>query len=122
MPKYLFTASVPITVTLEVEAASILEAMDVAREAPMQKLCHQCSSVHEGKWSASELDSDPEASELVDLHVDGERPDNYVEVAAAWACEGHECPTAPLGRCVYDDEQDPAHDECIHCGQPWERK
>ena len=24
--------------------------------------------------------------------------------------------------CVYDDEQDPMHDECVYCGQPQERK
>lgn len=27
-----------------------------------------------------------------------------------------------LGRCVYDGERDPAHDECVFCGFPEERK
>ncbi len=122
MPKYQFTAAVTISVSLDIEAASILEAMDLAREAPMHKLCHHCASAHAGQWSASELDADPESSELVDLFVDGKRPENYCEIKAAWACEGHECPTAPLGRCVYDEDEDPANDDCIHCHQPYERK
>jgi hypothetical protein len=32
------------------------------------------------------------------------------------------CSTSPTGRCVYDDTNDPAHDQCLYCGDPEERK
>jgi len=37
-----------------------------------------------------------------------------------WNCE-----LSPQGNnthCVYNDEKDPMHDECVYCGQPQERK
>jgi hypothetical protein len=33
-----------------------------------------------------------------------------------------ECPESPTGFCVYDQYEDPAHDSCIFCGDPAERK
>lgn len=33
-----------------------------------------------------------------------------------WSCE------SPVGVCVYDDMEDPAHDECLACGKPEARK
>jgi hypothetical protein len=33
-----------------------------------------------------------------------------------------ECPESPTGHCVYDRYEDPAHDNCIFCGDPEERK
>lgn len=36
-----------------------------------------------------------------------------------WKCDH---PLAPGGICVYDDEFDSAHDNCVYCGQPNERK
>jgi len=35
----------------------------------------------------------------------------------AWVCED-----SPTGFCVYNSENDPCHDSCLHCGQPEERK
>ena len=35
------------------------------------------------------------------------------------------CALSPQGNnthCVYNDETDPMHDECVYCGQPQERK
>jgi hypothetical protein len=32
------------------------------------------------------------------------------------------CPTSPWERCVYFDDVDPAHDFCLYCGSPEERK
>lgn len=37
-------------------------------------------------------------------------------VLGNWPCKG------PLGLCVYDDNHDPAHDCCLFCGDPEERK
>lgn len=118
MSKFQFVAEATITIGIEVEAASLLEAMGRAREAGVQKLCHHCTTSREGTWS---VDGDPKATVLVDLLVDGETQENFGEIAAAWAGEGHKCPTAPLGRCVYDAE-DVAHDDCIYCHEPYERK
>ena len=33
----------------------------------------------------------------------------------------HNCPKSPTGHCVYNDETDPAHDDCIYCGDPEDR-
>jgi len=33
-----------------------------------------------------------------------------------------ECSTSPVGYCVYDIVEDPAHDDCIFCHDPEERK
>lgn len=33
-----------------------------------------------------------------------------------------ECNYSPTGHCVYHQESDPAHDCCIFCGEPEERK
>jgi len=32
------------------------------------------------------------------------------------------CGSTANSHCVYDDETDPAHDECVYCGEPQERK
>ena len=32
------------------------------------------------------------------------------------------CDKSPTGLCVYDDKNDPAHDQCLCCGDPNERK
>lgn len=43
---------------------------------------------------------------------------NYVwDVKNGWGCE-----KSPLGVCVYDDAEDPCHDQCIFCYEPYERK
>lgn len=38
---------------------------------------------------------------------------------AMWKCESE---GNPVGLCVYDGRWDPAHDECIYCFEPEERK
>lgn len=32
------------------------------------------------------------------------------------------CPASTTHLCQYDNDEDPAHDNCVHCGQPEERK
>jgi hypothetical protein len=34
----------------------------------------------------------------------------------------HECSTSPSGTCVYDHERDLRWDNCLFCGDPYERK
>lgn len=37
--------------------------------------------------------------------------------------DGHwKCPQSSVGHCVYNNEHDPAHDICLVCGHPEERK
>lgn len=33
-----------------------------------------------------------------------------------------DCPLCPFGICVYDNAEDPCHDDCFFCHQPSERK
>jgi hypothetical protein len=35
---------------------------------------------------------------------------------------GWRCPRNARGFCEYDDDRDPAHDSCLFCGDPEERK
>jgi hypothetical protein len=35
---------------------------------------------------------------------------------------GWYCPVSPERYCEYDDNEDPCHDDCLHCHQPDERK
>lgn len=34
----------------------------------------------------------------------------------------HDCPDSPIRQCVYDDHEDPRHDDCLFCQEPSERK
>lgn len=34
----------------------------------------------------------------------------------------HDCLKSPIGVCVYDEDNDPCHDDCLFCGDPSERK
>lgn len=38
------------------------------------------------------------------------------------AFSGWDCPTSPIGTCIYNREQDPSMDYCIFCEDPLERK
>jgi hypothetical protein len=33
-----------------------------------------------------------------------------------------DCNESPIGLCLYHNIEDPAHDSCIYCGEPEERK
>lgn len=46
----------------------------------------------------------------------GDRPRDLI-IPETWECE-----TSPVGVCVYDDTDDPMHDQCLFCGDPEERK
>lgn len=50
------------------------------------------------------------------------RAGHTLEDAAHLAFGAYECPTSPTGRCIYDDRDDPAHDDCLFCHDPSERK
>jgi len=41
----------------------------------------------------------------------------YQDVSTYWRCEA-----SPCGYCTYDSVNDRAHDTCIFCGEPEERK
>lgn len=56
-----------------------------------------------------------ELLELVGVVVDVSPPD--LSLGWQWPC-----PTSPTTRCVYNDNDDPAHDQCLICGDPEERK
>lgn len=42
---------------------------------------------------------------------------NYIIDDSGWGC-----PDSPFDYCAYDDIEDPVHDYCIFCGEPYERK
>ena len=48
-----------------------------------------------------------------------ERDDHGVEGGDIWECDDKR---NPIGMCVYDGMEDPCWDECLFCGEPYERK
>lgn len=38
-----------------------------------------------------------------------------------WPCTSR-FGSSPTKHCLYDDDEDPAHDQCVFCGEPYERK
>lgn len=57
------------------------------------------------------------AVEIIKPYIDGwEQWFEYV-CTPFW-----DCPDSPVGWCVYNHSTEPAHDNCIFCGEPEERK
>jgi hypothetical protein len=46
--------------------------------------------------------------------LEKELPDHSI---GTWRCN-----KSPIGKCIYNNEEDPCQDNCIYCGQPDERK
>lgn len=60
MTRYRFSAEGTISLSLVVEAESLKTAKQLAGDAAMQGLCHQCAEGCGGEWSTSgELDCEP---------------------------------------------------------------
>jgi hypothetical protein len=63
MPTYNVTASVTISVTIEVDALDEEAARKVALALPLPTLCHQCSGLgvdlEDECWCVDELDGEP---------------------------------------------------------------
>ena len=57
----------------------------------------------------------PELLALLEVHL--EVPAERLALGDFW-----DCPESPTGYCVYDFPNDRAHDHCLVCGQPEERK
>lgn len=74
----------------------------------------------------AEVDTDLEfglysdGSPKLRISVEQEEPPSSrpeLEVSLMWDCE-----KSPIGFCEYLGDEDPAHDHCVHCGDPEERK
>ena len=44
---------------------------------------------------------------------------SFNRISRSW---NWDCETSPVGICVYNDLDDPAHDHCLYCEEPEERK
>lgn len=74
--KYSFQVVAGISMHVEVEAASLEEAVEKAQSAGVISLCHQCAGSHHGEWSTSgELDCDPAACTLTSVYAGDEELD-----------------------------------------------
>lgn len=78
--KYRFVVKATISLGIEVDAASLEEAIELAQSKGVQGLCHQCAKGAPNEWTTSgELDCGPPGDcELVDIHTD--------DTAATYAC------------------------------------
>jgi len=85
--KYIFIIEATISLSIEVEAASLTEAVEKAKNSPTMSFCHQCAKGEEGCWSTSgELDTDPSSATLVDFHTE-EDPATFENAVAIWTKE-----------------------------------
>ena len=80
--KYTFIVEQTISMWSEVEAETIEDAVKIAQQRTVQKLCTQCSHGGPNSWNMGEVDcEDPISGALVDLHTDGDLDPNLFEVA-----------------------------------------
>jgi hypothetical protein len=81
---YTFVIEATISMSVEVEASSLLDAAKQAQNASVMSLCHQCARGDDGAWNTSgELDCDPSSSTVVAAYCDGEELD-MTEVEELW--------------------------------------
>ncbi len=88
-------------------------------EAKVKKLQAARQELHRRK---GKLDIAVWAIENALLEVASEalgRGQDGCEGGDVWECEDEK---NPIGMCVYDGYQDPCWDECLFCGEPYERK
>jgi hypothetical protein len=77
MKKYTFVVEATISMNCEVEADSLDEAVELAKEAPIQSLCHQCAKGEPESWNTSgELDFDVTGTSLSEAW----EGDNHINV------------------------------------------
>lgn len=90
LKKYAFVIEVTTGISIEVQAGSLGDAMRLAQEAPVTRLCHQCSRGEAGEWTAADVaDVDPAEGSLVDAF--GEEMD-FERAAELWEQGGSAVP------------------------------
>ena len=72
MARYAFVVETGISMSIELDADSLEDAVKQAQEASVRSLCSQCSSADDGQWGTSEFDCEPSMGKLVDAYVDDE--------------------------------------------------
>ena len=73
MNKYRLVGSGTISLHFEVEAGSLGEAIEKAKDAPIMGLCYQCSRADQEMWVTSgELDCDVTYSKLSEAYCNDE--------------------------------------------------
>ncbi len=90
MARYTFVVNAVISMHVDVDAATMAEAIEEAKAASVMTLCHQCANGDKGCWNTSgELDTEPASAELVGVLVDGEMVTacELLDVGARWAGE-----------------------------------
>lgn len=84
--RYSFAIAATITLTTDVEADSLEEAIEEAQSRGTQSLCHQCSVGDcDVEWSLTgKIDCDPASQPLADVTCDNEEID-MDEARQVWA-------------------------------------
>lgn len=69
MPKFTFIVEATISLSTDVEAASLEEAVQEAQGRGVQGLCHQCARGEPEVWNTSgEIDAEPSGFHLVEAY------------------------------------------------------
>jgi hypothetical protein len=72
--KYSFVVESKISLSTDVEAENLAEAVEKAKRHSVQSLCWQCSKGDPCDWNTGgELDCDPSSGTLVDAYCDGKQ-------------------------------------------------
>jgi hypothetical protein len=84
MSKYTFAVEMPITMSVDIEADTLEEAVEQAKAAHVIRLCNQCSDTREGEWSTTgELDGDPQSCAINEAWKD-DKPQDLEELQDLW--------------------------------------
>lgn len=79
MPKFAFVIESLVSFATEVEAATLEEAITIAKQRDIRPLCHACLTQAKDAWSPGDIEFDAEYSRLVDMPNSREEFDQAVE-------------------------------------------
>lgn len=93
-----------------------LELSDMGEKDERKVVRSAMESVAQARCMLSEVEDDLEHIQNLVLKANGYHPYDIV------VTENWDCTKSPVGKCIYNQFEDPCHDHCLVCGDPEERK
>lgn len=97
-------------------ARAKLELSDMGAKDERKVVRSARESVAQARCMLSAVEDDLCHIQNLVLKANGYYPDDIV-VTEDW-----DCTKSPVGKCIYNQFEDPCHDQCLVCGDPEERK
>jgi len=79
-------------------------------------------TLQEGLFPQGAVEQDEDGQILIYTGLYGDRKPPAPTEPGLVVGKAHDCPSSPHSYCEYHDGEDPSHDSCVHCGDPYERK